>query len=229
MEKSIVFNEPAGTDSGALHVAPRPILSGATGFLGSARSEAGNAVAVVLLVLGVVSLLGIGLLTRSTMDTRFSAAYKSHERMFSLADGAANIAFAWLALYGAAPETFVPNLPNQQPLVYPSVLAGEEWKKQYSNPFYVRKADNPAGSRPDGSAAAVCAAEEEKGMYWPVISFLGIGLPPAGFEYNKFETQYWIATGLVTTDRSATTGGAPKGAPRAQASVQLAVQKTVKK
>ncbi len=48
---------------------------------------------MVLLVLGVVSLLGIGLLTQSRLDVRMSSAMRSYAKMFSLADGGATIAF----------------------------------------------------------------------------------------------------------------------------------------
>jgi hypothetical protein len=184
-------------------------------------SQAGNAVAMVLLLLGVVSILGVGLLTRSTMDTRFSAAYKSHERLFSLADGAASIAYLWLNQHGAVPEIYVPNQPNQQSL---------QETTEFKNPFFVRKPDVAMGSRPESSAVATCNPQKEKGMYWPVINFLGIGRPPAGFEIDKFETQFWIAGGLVTTEREKNTGITKRQtSPRAQASVQVAVQKTVKK
>jgi hypothetical protein len=68
----------------------------------SANNDRGNAVAIVLLVLAVVSILGAGLLTQSTMDLKFATAYKSHATAFNLADGAASLALVAVA------NTFAP-------------------------------------------------------------------------------------------------------------------------
>jgi hypothetical protein len=71
-------------------------------------NDRGNAVAIVLLVLAVVSIVGVGLLTQSTMDLKFATSYKSHAAAFNLADGAASLAF-----------TGVPNTTAPKYLGYP--------------------------------------------------------------------------------------------------------------
>ena len=48
--------------------------------------------AIVLLVLGLVSLIGVGMLTQSRMDVKYATSYKSHATAFNLADGAASMA-----------------------------------------------------------------------------------------------------------------------------------------
>jgi hypothetical protein len=57
------------------------------------NSNNGSAVAIVLMILAVVSLIGVGLLMQSKMDVRLTSAIRSHDRLFSLADGAASIGY----------------------------------------------------------------------------------------------------------------------------------------
>lgn len=49
--------------------------------------------AIVLMVLGVVSLIGVALLTQSRLDIQFTSSLKSYDKMFNLADGASAISF----------------------------------------------------------------------------------------------------------------------------------------
>jgi hypothetical protein len=53
----------------------------------------GSAIALVLMILAVVSLIGVGLISLSRMDVKFTAALKSYDKMFNLADGASTRAF----------------------------------------------------------------------------------------------------------------------------------------
>ncbi len=57
------------------------------------NTNQGSAVAIVLMILAVVSLIGIGLLTQSRMDVQLTSAIRSQDKLFNLADGAASIAF----------------------------------------------------------------------------------------------------------------------------------------
>ncbi len=52
----------------------------------------GSAVAIVLLILGVSSLVGVALLSRSRLDVRVSSAVTTYDRIFGAADGASAIA-----------------------------------------------------------------------------------------------------------------------------------------
>ena len=56
-------------------------------------NERGAAIAIVLLILGVVSLVAAGLLVQRRFDNYFNVAQANYERMFNLADGAASLAF----------------------------------------------------------------------------------------------------------------------------------------
>ena len=40
------------------------------------------------MILGVVSLIGVGLMSMSRLDIKFSAAIRNYDKMFNLADGA---------------------------------------------------------------------------------------------------------------------------------------------
>jgi hypothetical protein len=57
------------------------------------KNEKGSAIALVLLVLGVVSLVGAGLLLQTRFDTKFTQAQKNYDRSFGMADSAASYAF----------------------------------------------------------------------------------------------------------------------------------------
>lgn len=57
------------------------------------NNNRGSAIALVLMILAVVSLIGVGLITLSRMDVKFTAAMKSYDKMFNLADGASTRAF----------------------------------------------------------------------------------------------------------------------------------------
>jgi hypothetical protein len=57
------------------------------------RNERGNAIALVLLILAVVSLVGAGALMMSRYDLKFSAALRSYDKGFNLADGASAISY----------------------------------------------------------------------------------------------------------------------------------------
>jgi hypothetical protein len=48
----------------------------------------GSAMVLVVMILGVVSLIGVGLMSMSRLDIKFSAAIRNYDKMFNLADGA---------------------------------------------------------------------------------------------------------------------------------------------
>jgi hypothetical protein len=68
------------------------------------RNERGNVIAVVLLILAVVSLVGAGALMMSRYDLRFTAAMRSYDKGFNLADGGATIGFRYVST--PDPETY---------------------------------------------------------------------------------------------------------------------------
>jgi len=53
----------------------------------------GSAIAIVLLVLALVTLLGVGLILQSRMDLQLTASLKSFDKMFGLADGGSSVGF----------------------------------------------------------------------------------------------------------------------------------------
>jgi hypothetical protein len=61
------------------------------------RNERGNVIALVLLILAVVSLVGAGALMMSRYDLKFTAALKSYDKGFNLADGGATVMYRYLA------------------------------------------------------------------------------------------------------------------------------------
>lgn len=62
------------------------------------KNEKGAAIALVLLILGVVSLILAGVVVQRQFDTRLNMAQSNRSKMFNLADGAASMAFTQVGL-----------------------------------------------------------------------------------------------------------------------------------
>jgi hypothetical protein len=138
-------------------------------------NDEGSAVAIVLMVLGVVSLLGVGLLTQSRIDVKFVTSFKSHNTAFNLADGAASIALTRLAF------TIAP--------MYDGHPAPTLLDTKYTAPQPVTTGGSPTG-----------AALSDRGTYWPIMVFRGPITDPtkmAGWELGKEgrALECWVAQG----------------------------------
>jgi hypothetical protein len=57
------------------------------------RNEKGSALAIVMLVLGVASLIGVALITQTNLDLQLTSSVQIYNRIFSAADGAVAVAF----------------------------------------------------------------------------------------------------------------------------------------
>jgi hypothetical protein len=141
----------------------------------SAHNERGNAVAIVLMVLAIVSLLGVGLLTQSRIDMKFVTSFKNHNTTFNLADGAASLAFTRVSFSMAPPYDGNPA---------PTLL-----NATYTTPQPVRASGDPTGS-----------ALSDRGTYWPIMIFRGPITDPtkmAGWELGKEgrSLESWVAQG----------------------------------
>jgi hypothetical protein len=64
------------------------------------KSQNGSAVVMVLLILGVITLLGAGLMVQTRYDVKFNRAQGSYDKMLNLADGAAKV-----SLFGVTYQT----------------------------------------------------------------------------------------------------------------------------
>lgn len=142
----------------------------------SANNDRGSAVAIVLMVLAIVSLLGVGLLTQSRMDVRFVTSFKSHNTVFNLADGAAAMAFTRLSF------TMAPMYDgNPAPTLLNSLYTTPQ-------PVRVNGVYNQAALTPS------------RGNYWPIMVFQGPITDPtkmAGWELGKEgrSLECWTAQG----------------------------------
>jgi len=179
-----------------------------------ASNDRGNAVAIVLLVLGVVSLLGAGLLTQSRVDVKFVTSLKSHNTAFNLADGAAAIALSKIQ-FSTAPQYVGQPVP---------VMLSTNLGSGYTIPQSVTQGGNPSGT-----------ALSNRGTYWPVMIFRGAITNPtamAGWQLGREGRQMecWVAQG--SGKRLATAGVATSDTQVRQGqhlpnetSVQLVVHK----
>jgi hypothetical protein len=180
--------------------------------LSPTNNERGNAVAVVLMVLAIVSLLGVGLLTQSRIDMKFVTSFKSHNTVFNLADGAASLALTRVSF------TMAPQYDGNPA---PTLL-----NSTYTDPQPVRQSGDPSG-----------ATLRDRGNYWPIMIFRGPITDPtkmAGWELGKEgrSLECWTAQGSGTRRESATSGVAMSNAEIRQGkhlptstSVQIATNK----
>ncbi len=60
-------------------------------------NQRGSAIVIVLLVIGIISIAGVGLLIQSRLDTKFTSSLRSYDKVFNLADGGAYLAASDLA------------------------------------------------------------------------------------------------------------------------------------
>jgi hypothetical protein len=140
------------------------------------RNEKGSAIALVLLVLGVVSLVGAGFLVQTRFDTKFAQAQKSYDRSFGLADSAASYAF--------------PEIMARDSVAFkggPTVI--------WSQTVYVPVQPDPASTTP-------FASNRDMGRAVARALIEGYDTDPtqmAGWELGTAEgyhVQFWIAEGL---------------------------------
>jgi hypothetical protein len=154
----------------------------------SASNDKGNAVAIVLLVLAVTSLIGVGMLTQSRMDVKFATSHKSRNTAFNLADGAASLALIALAntttpMYEghAVPMpplnianyrnptplvvtgTYLPLLIFQGPITDPRLLTGEELETRLLESWTAKG----VGTRRDNAGKAASNTEVRQGRHVP--------------------------------------------------------------
>jgi hypothetical protein len=67
------------------------------------RNEKGSAIVIVLLVVGIISVAGVGLLIQSKFDTRFTSSLRSYDKVFNLADGGSYLASEAVAYVETGP------------------------------------------------------------------------------------------------------------------------------
>jgi hypothetical protein len=159
----------------------------------SANNDKGNAVAIVLLVLAVVSILGVGLLTQSTMDLKFATSYKSNATAFNLADGAASLALV------AVPNTFAPQYASH-PVPIPPLR-----NANYRNP------------------TALPALEERGTYWPVLLYQGAITDPNLlpGYDLDEFYVDCWTAKGTGTRRGRPNTGPDTSGQAASNAQVRL--------
>jgi hypothetical protein len=176
------------------------------------NNNRGSAVAIVLMVLAVISLLGVGLLTQSRLDVRLTSAIKSYDKMFSLADGASAIAFNDITYrdreweYSGA-ATAVSNLivevdqPNQTKV---STQTGSSYNP-VTDPLY-----GYYYLRPDPASSVLTLQKPYLDRYKTVVKFEGYSTDPehsAGWEISEYYPEYMLGRGAAARSRMSSFGG----------------------
>jgi len=141
------------------------------------EQERGSAIAIVLLVLGVLSLIGAGLLTRSKLDMMSATSIQSYDKIFSLADGAAAM--------------------GVRDLRSPDLNLGEQWRypeSAYPGPSSLLEGLLAAGTY--GLVSSLCGSVPGIGAYETRLTLTSYSGPPPGWPVGeKVYTQYWTVKG----------------------------------
>jgi hypothetical protein len=157
-------------------------------LLRQASNDRGNAVAIVLLVLAVTSLIGVGMLTQSRIDVKFATSHKSHSTAFNLADGAASLALVAVP-YTTTPKyegnavpmppmnkpsyrnptslgdrgSYLPVTIFQGPITDPRLLTGEELETRLLESWTAKG----VGKRRDTTDKAASNTQVRQGRHMP--------------------------------------------------------------
>ncbi len=170
------------------------------------RNEQGNVIAIVLLVLSVISIAGVGSLVVSRYDIKFTSAYKSYDRGFNLADGAAVTAFQDLKTVDREQSTSLTD-PNNPPPAFTIGCSCADWTLCAA-----------ASTRKSCSKCIDSVA----GDYLIQLQLLGYSTEPqlsTGWEAGTYYAEYWSGYGTAY----------PTNSTAYRAAVENDVQKTKQK
>ncbi len=170
------------------------------------NNNRGSAVAIVLMILGVISLVGVALLTQSRIDTKFTAAVTAYDKTSGLADGATARALNWLENNSTE---WLGTIDNKRivlcinPHIYPNGKCRPcPNAVQASLPDGVRQtlADN---EEPCYYEEAIISPSPDSPRYgeWAAVlkyipSFETDGRLMPGYEPGKYYLQYFVAEGM---------------------------------
>jgi len=135
----------------------------------------GSAIAIVLLVLALVTLLGVGLILQSRMDLQLTASLKSYDMMFGLADGGSSVGFNHLLKYNprATPGSISATWTQ---IVVPATTLDAEYDSTY-----------------DSRKHRIVL-----GQYKAEVKLTGWSTDPrdsAGFDVASYYPEYWLGRG----------------------------------
>ena len=146
-------------------------------------NEKGTAIAIVLMVLAVVSLIGVALLTQSQLDVQLSSSLSSYDRLFGLADGAATIGFE-----NIRKTEDVPVVEGRRYQIYPTskditVASGSESFKSVDS------------GCAEGDPEICFQSHAGLGCYAALVLPLTDGECCPGFECPSYKYESWMADG----------------------------------
>jgi hypothetical protein len=149
----------------------------------------GSAVAIVLLILGVSSLVGVALLSRTKLDVQVSSSVSTYDRIFGAADGGSTVALMDLKTYD---RTFEYNKGDTETNVPPVIVQGKGVDEDGNTVTSTQLKDQallPSGRAPKGYDAP---------RYTSQVQFTGFTTDPGsfgGWEVGEFYPEYWRGEG----------------------------------
>jgi len=154
---------------------------------GPLGSQEGHAVAIVLLVLGITTLLGLGLMTQSKIDTKFVTAYKSYDSMVNVADAGARLAYRYM-------KDYVKEVPQFTGTILSKPIPGYEVPRYLKTDGTTMKVEDYASASDTERQATLKRA----GSVQASMVYLGqdtSGKTMGGWGLGGF-TEFWIAQGI---------------------------------
>ena len=143
-------------------------------------NDKGSAVAIVMLVLGVASLIGVALLHQTRLDIQVTSAVTSYNKLFSLADGGSAIAFKDLRDYNR--EFTYTEGEEKYRFVYP---AATSWNEDVA----YQKLVEGGYSKPISYSA--------------IIRLRGFTTDPTetpGWDISEYYPEFWVGEGVSGQD-----------------------------
>ena len=152
----------------------------------------GSAVAIVLLILGVSSLVGVALLSRSKLDVRVASSVSTYDRIFGAADGGSTIGLMDLKTYDRTFEYNKGDTIGESGDIKPVVVQGKGVDENGNTLTSTQLKDQallPSGRAPKGYDAP---------RYTSQVQFTGFTTDPGsfgGWEVGEFYPEYWRGEG----------------------------------
>ncbi|MFC1835326.1 hypothetical protein ACFL2Q_11420 [Thermodesulfobacteriota bacterium] len=181
------------------------------------RNNRGSAVIIALLVLGILSLLGVALLTQAKLGAQLTSSIKSYDKMLNLADGGATIAFDYLR----SNETDV-EYTGQYVAVAVKDSSGKDINASNPNQKKSLVAIIEQNANPESTLESMrpIVGDRNVGTLESGLGMKGYqATAPAGYELGEWYEEFWVAEGVAErTNVYGVTGDKPKSTVHIQLS-----------
>jgi hypothetical protein len=148
----------------------------------------GSVILLIMLLLGVVTLVGVGALVMSRYDLKLTSSLKSYDKGFNLADGAATLAFRDLSQRDREQDTALTDPANPPGAI--TIFC------HCQNSSYCTVL---TGTSPNTRDTCVRCVDRSVGNFDTQIRIMGYTTQPQeGYEWGTHTAEFWTGIGLAT-------------------------------